>query len=254
VCTLTWARTLTGYELFFNRDEQKTRKPALPPALHRSGGVSWLAAIDGDAGGTWLGVNERGVSVGLLNRWPLAGEPDPTRSNRGARSRGLLVAELLDVAGAEQAAARLSRRDLAPFKPFTLAVLEPKGELLSGTWDGRRLALERLPDERQPLCSSGSDPEGATRQRRALWLGLAGPGRLPLPAELLAFHQSHEPRPSAVSVCMHREEADTVSFTHVAVDEQHVALAYRPGSPCAGAPSARLVLARASAAAASRRG
>ena len=53
---------------------------------------------------------------------------------------------------------------------------------------------------------------------------------------------------------MHREEAETVSFTHVAVDEQHVALAYQPGSPCAGAPSARLVLARAPAAAASRRG
>jgi hypothetical protein len=238
VCTLTWARARAGYELFFNRDELKTRLSALPPAQHATAGVRWLGATDGDAGGTWLGVNERGVSVGLLNRWESRGA-----APAAATSRGVLVAALLDLYGAGAAEDRLRGMDLRPFKPFSLAVLEPESELFHAVWDGERLACGRLSDESQPLTSSSSDPEGAARNRRALWMRLAS-GRPPSPAELFDFHRGHEPSPSGVSTCMHRADAETVSFTHVAVGAEQVALSYRAGPACRGARPASLVLAR----------
>ena len=33
-------------------------------------------------------------------------------------------------------------------------------------------------------------------------------------------------------VCMHREDAKTVSFTHIKVEEETISLAYSPFSPC----------------------
>src|SRR5258706_2502276 len=98
MCTATWILEDGGYEVFFNRDELRTRKPALPPGVKERDGVRILAPEDGDAGGTWLGANEHGVSVGVANG------PRET-SARPFRSRGLLVLDLLaspDLAGARK--------------------------------------------------------------------------------------------------------------------------------------------------------
>jgi uncharacterized protein with NRDE domain len=90
VCTL-----IAYYQMFptypivvaANRDEHYTRKARGPHVLHQSPRV--YAGKDEHAGGTWLGVNEFGLVVGLLNRH--SPEPqDPTR-----RSRGLLCLDLL---------------------------------------------------------------------------------------------------------------------------------------------------------------
>lgn len=86
-----------------NREERYDR-PAEPAAL-RDGPPRVLCGIDLEAGGTWLGVNERGLLVAVTNR-PGSDRPD------GARSRGLLCRDLLACAGAEDAAA-LAARELA---------------------------------------------------------------------------------------------------------------------------------------------
>ena len=59
------------YHLFFNCDELRTRGPALPPRMHEARGLRFLAPIDTDAGGSWLGVNELGLSIGLVNYYPI---------------------------------------------------------------------------------------------------------------------------------------------------------------------------------------
>ena len=52
MCTLTWWRESAGsYEVYFNRDERKTRAMAEPPRLREREGVSFLAPIDPDGGG-----------------------------------------------------------------------------------------------------------------------------------------------------------------------------------------------------------
>ena len=67
MCTVTWVHSQAGYELFFNRDERTGRGPESPACEAETNGVRWLAPRDSDAGGTWLAVNEHGLTLGLLN-------------------------------------------------------------------------------------------------------------------------------------------------------------------------------------------
>ena len=89
MCTVTWIRPLEaeGYDLLFNRDESLTRGPELGPEPSRQGGTTFLAPRDSDQGGTWLAVNDHGLTVCLLNGYvPSRGQAPPSW-----RSRGLLV-------------------------------------------------------------------------------------------------------------------------------------------------------------------
>lgn len=79
-----------------NREEYRDRR-SQPPSI-QSGKPRVLCGIDQKAGGTWLGVNQNGLFVGLCNRatdGPLFGQ----------RSRGLLAADLLRASSAEKAVA-----------------------------------------------------------------------------------------------------------------------------------------------------
>jgi len=225
VCTLTWLRREDGYELFFNRDEARTRLPALPPRAQRRGEVEFLCPLDADAGGTWLGVNAYGLTVGLLNG--RADAPVPP----APLSRGLLVLGLLDARGSAEVAERLAAADLASTRAFRLIALEPGELLLDAAWDGRDLRLARRPDAEQPVCSSSLDPEGATASRSAAWRAVRERGT-PDVAVHEAFHASHEPERGPLSTCVHRPDAVTVSTSRTRVDAGRVQLGYRPGSPC----------------------
>jgi uncharacterized protein with NRDE domain len=81
-----------------NREERFDR-PALPPRL-QSGRPRVLCGIDRQAGGTWLGVNERGLLVAVTNRPRTSPPPQPPPS------RGLLCRELLECSDAAEAARR----------------------------------------------------------------------------------------------------------------------------------------------------
>lgn len=70
-----------------NREEYYDR-PSLPPSI-QSGKPRVLCGVDQRAGGTWLGVNQHGMFVGLTNRRAPGADP------LGARSRGLLAREVL---------------------------------------------------------------------------------------------------------------------------------------------------------------
>ena len=75
------------FRLFFNRDERRTRRPAIPPAVHRKGDTRFIAPRDGDFGGSWLGVNEHGVSLCLLNGYAAEDETGGLSRTTGSHSR-----------------------------------------------------------------------------------------------------------------------------------------------------------------------
>ncbi|MFN3192726.1 MAG: NRDE family protein [Aureliella sp.] len=70
-----------------NREEYYDR-PALPPSI-QSGKPRVLCGVDQRAGGTWLGVNQHGMFVGVCHRRVPGADPI------GARNRGLLAREVL---------------------------------------------------------------------------------------------------------------------------------------------------------------
>jgi hypothetical protein len=241
MCTVSWFWTAEGYELFANRDESRQRPKALPPRRFEAEGGSYLAPVDTEAGGSWISVNEHGVAVTLLNFYQGASRPVAS----GWTSRGLLVAELAPSPRVEAVAERLSPPALARYRPFTLLALEP-GRAAGWRWDGARLLDLGAPPP-MPLVSSGVDVEGATRWRTETLAVLESEASEPRSALHRRFHASHRPEAGAYSVCMHRHDAETVSFSWIRVEPWNVRFDYTPGAPCTTPLTAALALPRRAA-------
>jgi uncharacterized protein with NRDE domain len=99
-----------------NRDES-TERPTLSPRVFESttpNGSRWFGGADQRAGGTWLGVNERGLLVAVTNR-KTATVPD------NPRSRGLLCRDILEGATDQHLLGELTWGAYAGFNLITLA-------------------------------------------------------------------------------------------------------------------------------------
>ncbi len=220
MCTVTWLYEDRGYQLFVNRDELHSRTHAEPPRIFARGGIRYLAPRDNDRGGSWISVNEAGVAICLLN--------GPGIHSTGAVSRGRLVADLATSRSQEEAAVRVGRTSLQAYSPFTLALFEPGSRARLLDWDGRRLHAAADSDSLMPLTSSSFDAAEARRARHAEFHK-----QQPLtPLEFFAFHAGHNPAPGPYSACMHRDDASTVSFTHVRASREQVRMDYYSGPPC----------------------
>ena len=245
MCTLTWLVEPEGYSLVFNRDELKTRQRALPPSLHSSeSGVSFLSPTDTDAGGSWLAVNEYGLTICLLNNYD-APEPLP----RHTHSRGEIVRTLATSASLDELRSHLLSMSLTSYRGFDLVVFA--NEITQFRWDTREL-VEQQPV--QPLTSSSYKSELVCEARRQHYASL---GPVTSLSQLEAFHASHldenlapvDGKPLyAHSVCVHRPDAETVSQCQVVVRPDIVSIGYRDGSPCTAPLGAWLELQRMAAA------
>ena len=100
-----------------NRDEMATR-PWKPPARHWPDRPEVVAGLDAEAGGSWLGVNDAGVTAAMLNRHGTLGRA------KGFRSRGELVLEALDHADAVDAARALRHLEPRAYRPFNMIVAD----------------------------------------------------------------------------------------------------------------------------------
>jgi hypothetical protein len=223
MCTVSSIYQGSGYQLLCNRDERRTRRPASAPQLLTRNNVRFVAPIDGDFGGTWLAVNEFGLSLVLLNRAP---------SSAAKLSRGLLPMNLIPAQTLTELGDNISMTDLSHFAPFTLAAFEPGLPARVFDWDGRNLTAVSNADHHMPLVSSTFDPERVELERRAELLRLRHLSGGLRAGTLLAFHTSHQPERGPYSPCMHRGDAETVSFTWVTVTAAEASLYYAPGAPC----------------------
>lgn len=243
MCTVSWVATTEGYELFCNRDERHARLPAHAPKVNTSRGVRFIAPTDAEAGGTWIAANEYGLTLCLLNRYP-EGEP---RAAGEFRSRGLLLPDLMGLREPAEVMRAVAGGGLMRFRPFTLLALAPGAPPAAACWTGRRLLFCDDGDvPLMPLTSSSFNTAEAVRARWELFRRMAGGLTNPSAEMLTRFHHSHEPGPGPLSVCMHRPDASTVSFSRVKVNDGSVEFYYRPGPPCAGARGVRVSLPRAS--------
>jgi hypothetical protein len=124
-------------------------------------------------------------------------------------------------------------------------ILEPRRSAIVAQWDGRDLSIDPEGDRLMPLTSSSYDAEGVRRSRLNEFARRGLADRSFDPASLYWFHASHGEAPNAYSVCMHRPDAETVSFSWVIVSASAVRFLYSPGAPCQSNPSDQQILARA---------
>lgn len=230
MCSVSWWIDASGYQLFFNRDEQKSRAPALPPQTFILRGVKVLMPVDPVGQGSWISVNEHGLSLCLLNHYQgkkPAGE---------LISRGQLVKYLSSAKTIAEVAQRFSELKLGVFAPFTLLAFElGHSTARELQWNGESFCVVAA---FSPYFSSAVALEDVVTYRQSVYDALPNIDS----HTLLAFHAQHHPEQSHMSVCMHRDDAQTVSFTGVRVSEQHRQMSYVAGSPCTHLTAATLAL------------
>jgi uncharacterized protein with NRDE domain len=178
-----------------NRDERLGRAAegwglaALPDGRRAAWPVDLLA------GGTWIGLSDRGVFAALTNyHAPVDWYPDPDR-----RSRGELVPFALAAPDAAAAREALARRPAEAWNPFHLVVADGRSAFL-WWYDGERSALEPLGPGLHVLTESdraGTSPRAALV--RARWPLDGAVDRL---RDLLSVHAADAPEPAAAT-CIH---------------------------------------------------
>lgn len=243
MCTVTVLTTGDGkggdiIRLACNRDEQRTRPPALPPTHQPFGRNGVLLPIDPVSGGTWIAATSAGLIFVLMNSTP----PGGVTQSRPTRSRGAIIPALLHQTRREVATTVAMRLMPEEYPPFRLLVLDATGlDLIRSTTTS--LAQQSYPRKVWPLVlsSSGLGDHLVEAPRESLFREMiAGAGN---PAEVQdAFHRHHWPDRPQLSVCMRRADARTVSHTLVELRDDAVVMHYHAGAPDEPAESSTLQL------------
>ena len=244
MCTISWctAQALSPskrLDIFFNRDESKLRSKALLPEVFEHQDTRTLYPIDPQGGGTWISVNEYGLVLSLLNFYQ-------GRLPKGRLlSRGQIVKDASSCRTFSEVKALVSSLELSKYAPFSLLCFDPEADNYAEVplirWNGKDLAFLM---QKSPLISSLFDFEAVFASREKQYFDAFESE--PTPDQLLAFHRSHKPEASAYSVCMHREDAQTVSLSHISLALKEAAFNYYDGSPCTQQQANSFVLERRS--------
>lgn len=198
-----------GVRLVTNRDENRNRGPAIPPAMWPVGAALRAAyPLDGSVGGTWVAVTERGLLFALLNLNLTPSPPTPARH----RSRGTVIPQLAGAADVDGAARRLESVELERLAPFRLLIADTEAVRVA-SWSGEKLGWAGYSLAPMCLASSGLGDERVLARLTLFeeWMNQHGP----TPAAQDAFHRHTWPDRPEISVMMSRSDARTVSVTAI---------------------------------------
>ena len=148
MCTVAFIPGNNKYYFASLRDENPKRAKATIPALQLSDKLMYLSPVDPVGGGTWVGVNELGHVIILLN-----GGFEKHRVNGPyTKSRGLIVSQLLDAA---MPVVDWMLMDMKNIEPYTLVVWADNN-LFQLVWNGTTKHRERLTTGVPHLWSSST--------------------------------------------------------------------------------------------------
>lgn len=139
-----------------NRDEMAGR-PWKAPARHWPDRPEVVAGLDELAGGSWLGLNDAGVTAAILNRIGTLGP------QAGKRSRGELVLEALDHADAVEAARALADLDGRAYRPFNMMVADNRDAFWVRADGDARIQVHPIPDGLHMLTAQELDDPSSPR-------------------------------------------------------------------------------------------
>lgn len=214
-----------------NRDEFYDR-PAEGPTLRTTPSGRIAAPRDLSAGGTWLGLNARGVFVAVTN--VVCTDPDPSR-----RSRGLLVMDALAASGAREAAEKIESLPMGAFNPFNLFVADAEGAFAFSYEE----SVRPVPGEdgvfvvgNAPLDAAAPPKLARLRERLRELARLDGDLLLD---DLAGLCRSHEPGPRGAldALCVHAAGYGTRSSALLRLGEAGLGdpasvFRFADGAPC----------------------
>ena len=225
MCSVSFVPREDGFVLAMNRDELISRVPALPPRVHHRGELTVLCPSE-PSGGTWIGVSSAGMAFSLLN-W----HSQPDRTGENLISRGEVIRALLSGSSSGAAASILKELPLRRMNPFRLVAISLSERLVTEWRSGAEALTSKVhPWKRHHWFSSGFDEARAIEVRREICARF--PGDLEDLATLRKLHATHLPTAGPFSLCMHRENAATISYTEICVCDHTASMSYTSGSPC----------------------
>lgn len=205
-----------------------------------------LMPIDPDGGGSWLAVNNDGVLLCLLNLYekqiPLIQEQVLEQAQKQAegkkkliqKSRGLLIKSLAFCQSQAELLDQLKTLDLKQYQAFRLLMIS-KSVKTQLVWDGTVLNQVDLP----AFATSSSVDTKSVIHQRSHYFEEQPPQSI---EQQLMLHRSHHPAPGKNSICMHRDDATTVSLSHLTIDDKTINYHYWDGSPCSSKVPYALVI------------
>lgn len=201
----------------------------MPPNVRALGRIAALMPTDVESGGSWIGVNERGVCACLLNGNP-HGADGGLKTWNGRRSRGDLVPELLACESLDELQQRGGAIPAEAFPAFRLVAFDLcRVVVMSG--DGERVHIEEPVLLRGAFLrtSSGLGDALVEAPRRELFESMFN-ATSPGDAERVqdVFHAHFWPGEQRISVLMSRDDARTVSRTTIELDDARARMRYEP--------------------------
>lgn len=224
MCSVSWIYHDRGYDLFFNRDEQRSRPAALPPQLHKLGNLPVLAPVDPQSGGTWIYTNSAGVTVCLLNAYGEVHMPDGPLTSRGKLMLELAYGENFAQTNGNLRMALYSWD--SSYAPFYLLILDLEGNRDFSLWNGYHLSQPGFP--RTPFHSTSSYESRKVLLSRRKHAREAIKQNGYTPDTLRQLHLAPGQPADASTIKMSREDAKTVSFTQVTVTQSGTQMHYAP--------------------------
>jgi uncharacterized protein with NRDE domain len=240
MCTLAlYFKVFPGYSMVVaaNRDEHYDR-PSAPPSL-ASTSPTILAGKDLRAGGTWLGVNDYGLLVGILNRRQKPGSV----AQDTYRSRGLLCLELLRLRQVDDLDQVFPALTPNGYQPFTVVCADAESACVAYNSD-QSIERMRLADGLHVFSNSFEFDAPSKKINRVYeaFSKLSEPGDRPLgvgdyitrAAKLLGDHAPGDLDDPRAAICVHGDISGTVSSSIIffSDSEQQFHTYYCTGAPC----------------------
>ncbi|WP_460226503.1 NRDE family protein [Aurantivibrio infirmus] len=218
MCTLTISRDRQSVCVTMNRDERRDRT--------ESGLVSRVSSEsriyfpeDKPSGGTWIGLNDSGVILCLMNRYDCPADSDKA-------SRGEIIPAALSCGDFVTMVNWLNNHfDYSRYNPFTL-VLVTSELTLRIDWSGQYFTQEEVSiDDIFMATSSSVDTQRVIRYRQKQfveWQRSRGADLKGIPG----FHLQQDNDDTSSSVFMARDTTHTKSITQVKMSDSEAKITY----------------------------
>ncbi len=231
MCTLSIIKIIgaghdDGLVITMNRDERRSRHEAAQPVINRNNPQQNTIIYPQDlhAGGSWFGVSDAGIVLGLLNRYQ-----NPVYEN--LNSRGEIIPLLLSSGDLNHILSRLETLPFRHYNAFDLIMISTR-KSYRFCWDGENTRLTLLNLEKAYFISSSS----VDRERVLLWresffngyIKQKSPEKLSAMQILRAIHLQQIENHKSRSIFMSRRHSHTKSICQVVLSETSLQFNYFP--------------------------
>jgi hypothetical protein len=144
-----------------------------------------------------------------------------------------VVKQLAGKSSADEVAAAMEKLPLPNLRPFRLIAIAPREtRITEWRWNLQRLTRGEHNWRRQHWFSSGFHERRAELERQRVCDEASDHQPGGSLSWLRRLHRSHAPKRGSFSICMHRPDASTVSYTEVVVSKRRATVRYKPGPSC----------------------